>query len=97
MRSPRSVCSKGSSHTAHSVPTNVRSLRDPVLSMSSTPAIPLPDRGTDGGGARVGFADCRDDDRESTGVDAENGFVGVNARRGEYGDLGIPGESIRSR
>ena len=61
--------------------------------MSSTPAIPLPDRGTEGGRARDGVAEFRDDDRESTGVDAENGLEG---RRGEYGDLGKPGESIRS-
>jgi len=27
MRSPRRVCSRGSSHTEHSAPTNVRSLR----------------------------------------------------------------------
>ena len=32
MRSPRSVCSNGSSHTAHSLPTNVRSRRVRLLS-----------------------------------------------------------------
>lgn len=32
MRSPRKVCSRGSSHTAHSLPTNVRSLRLRLLS-----------------------------------------------------------------
>ena len=45
MRSPRSVCSKGSSHTAHSLPMNVRSLRVLALSMSSMPAMPLEERG----------------------------------------------------
>jgi hypothetical protein len=45
MRSPRKVCSSGSSQTAHSLPMKVRSRRVLDLSMSSTPAMPLPDRG----------------------------------------------------
>jgi hypothetical protein len=65
MRSPRSVCSSGSSHTAHSLhitpvskkspsdcqakgpylPMKVRSRRVRDRSMSSTPAMPLADRG----------------------------------------------------
>ena len=44
MRSPRRVCSKGSSHTAHSLPMKVRSLLVRVRSMSSIPAVGLPER-----------------------------------------------------
>jgi hypothetical protein len=40
MRSPRRVCSNGSSQTAHSLPTNVLSRRVRLLSVSSIPAIP---------------------------------------------------------
>lgn len=44
MRSPRRVCSNGSSHTAHSLPTKVRSRLVRLLSVSSIPAIPPPAR-----------------------------------------------------
>lgn len=40
MRSPNSVCSRGSSHTAHSLPTNVLSRRVLLLSVSNIPDIP---------------------------------------------------------
>jgi hypothetical protein len=44
MRSPRKVCSSGSSHTAHSLPTNVLSRRVRLLSVSNIPAMPPPAR-----------------------------------------------------
>ena len=44
MRSPRRVCSKGSSHTAHSLPMKVLSRRVRERSSSSMPAIGRPDR-----------------------------------------------------
>jgi len=44
MRSPRSVCSRGSSQTAHSLPTNVLSRLVRLLSVSNIPAIPPPAR-----------------------------------------------------
>ena len=39
MRSPRRVCSSGSSHTAHSLPTKVRSRRVRLRSVSSMPVM----------------------------------------------------------
>lgn len=47
IRSPRSVCSRGSSQTEHSEPTNVLSLRLEDLSRSKTLAMPLLERGVD--------------------------------------------------
>jgi hypothetical protein len=44
MRSPNNVCSKGSSQTAHSLPTNVLSRRVLLLSVSNMPDIPPPAR-----------------------------------------------------
>ncbi len=44
MRSPNKVCSKGSSQTAHSLPTNVLSRRVLLLSVSNIPDMPPPAR-----------------------------------------------------
>jgi hypothetical protein len=42
MRSPRRVCSRGSSQTAHSLPTKVRSRRDRLRSEFMAPTV-VPD------------------------------------------------------
>jgi hypothetical protein len=61
MRSPRRVCSNGSSHTAHSLPTNVLSRRVRLLSVSNMPAIPPPARLRKSFDALL-FHDCSDAD-----------------------------------
>ena len=44
MRSPRRVCSRGSSHAAHCEPTNVLSLR-PALGPDASIKLTMPSRG----------------------------------------------------
>lgn len=69
MRSPRRVCSKGSSQTAHSLPINVLSRRVRDLSRSSTPAIPLLERGAEGECADLLLDEC---EAEGFAVSVEN-------------------------
>lgn len=82
MRSPRRMCSSGSSHTAHSVPTKVRSRRVRLRSISNTPAIFLEERAGGRSCRYTGPAVLTGVERERT--DAEEGVgIGESVERRE--------------